>query len=154
MGKWSAGVAAEPFLIRKVLGRSSHWPRASSWAVLAVLVPFWPPSRIPGLPWLKSERGDHPIVLSLCLRLVCFLPRILGSCTSLMQAIQVLIVASKDLQREIVESGRVSRVWARGWGLSCHLWLPRCWFFLCPSWHSYRTHGHQVLWDEGGPCQL
>ncbi|KFO35487.1 Huntingtin-interacting protein 1, partial [Fukomys damarensis] len=31
---------------------------------------------------------------------------ILGSCTSLMQAIQVLIVASKDLQREIVESGR------------------------------------------------
>uniref|UniRef100_A0A452UCH7 Huntingtin interacting protein 1 n=1 Tax=Ursus maritimus TaxID=29073 RepID=A0A452UCH7_URSMA len=32
--------------------------------------------------------------------------QILGSCTSLMQAIQVLIVASKDLQREIVESGR------------------------------------------------
>lgn len=37
-----------------------------------------------------------------------FFCRILGSCTSLMQAIQVLIVASKDLQREIVESGRVS----------------------------------------------
>ncbi|XP_055964243.1 huntingtin-interacting protein 1 [Sorex fumeus] len=32
--------------------------------------------------------------------------RILGSCTNLMQAIRVLIVASKDLQREIVESGR------------------------------------------------
>ncbi|XP_074120210.1 huntingtin-interacting protein 1 isoform X2 [Sminthopsis crassicaudata] len=32
--------------------------------------------------------------------------RILGSCTSLMQAIQILIVASKDLQKEIVESGR------------------------------------------------
>lgn len=35
--------------------------------------------------------------------------RILGSCTGLMQAIQVLVLASKDLQREIVESGRVSR---------------------------------------------
>ncbi|XP_075761137.1 huntingtin-interacting protein 1 isoform X2 [Pelodiscus sinensis] len=32
--------------------------------------------------------------------------RILGSCTDLMQAIQVLVLASKDLQREIVESGR------------------------------------------------
>lgn len=32
--------------------------------------------------------------------------RILGSCTSLMQAIKVLVVASKDLQKEIVESGR------------------------------------------------
>ena len=35
--------------------------------------------------------------------------RILGSCTGLMQAIHVLVLASKDLQREIVESGRVSR---------------------------------------------
>ncbi|GAB1290280.1 Huntingtin-interacting protein 1 [Apodemus speciosus] len=32
--------------------------------------------------------------------------RILGSCTSLMQAIKVLVAASKDLQKEIVESGR------------------------------------------------
>ncbi|KFP24046.1 Huntingtin-interacting protein 1, partial [Colius striatus] len=32
--------------------------------------------------------------------------RILGSCTGLMQAIHVLVLASKDLQREIVESGR------------------------------------------------
>lgn len=39
--------------------------------------------------------------------------RILGSCTGLMQAIHVLVLASKDLQREIVESGRVS------WGLGC-----------------------------------
>lgn len=38
---------------------------------------------------------------------IIFFCRILGSCTSLMQAIQVLIVASKDLQKEIVESGRV-----------------------------------------------
>ncbi|KAM4699980.1 huntingtin-interacting protein 1 isoform 2-T2 [Discoglossus pictus] len=32
--------------------------------------------------------------------------RILGSCTDLMQGIQALILASKDLQQEIVESGR------------------------------------------------
>ncbi|XP_002933593.2 huntingtin-interacting protein 1 [Xenopus tropicalis] len=32
--------------------------------------------------------------------------RILGSCTDLMQGIQALILASKDLQKEIVESGR------------------------------------------------
>uniref|UniRef100_A0A672HV23 Huntingtin-interacting protein 1-related protein n=1 Tax=Salarias fasciatus TaxID=181472 RepID=A0A672HV23_SALFA len=32
--------------------------------------------------------------------------RILGSCTELMQAIKMLILSSKDLQREIVESGR------------------------------------------------
>ncbi|XP_077150491.1 huntingtin-interacting protein 1 [Ranitomeya variabilis] len=34
--------------------------------------------------------------------------QILGSCTDLMQAIQALILASKDLQKEIVESGRGS----------------------------------------------
>lgn len=34
--------------------------------------------------------------------------RILGSCTDLMQAIKELILSSKDLQRDIVESGRVS----------------------------------------------
>ena len=40
--------------------------------------------------------------------------RILGSCTSLMQAIQILVVASKELQREIVESGRVGVGEGRG----------------------------------------
>lgn len=34
--------------------------------------------------------------------------RILASCTELMQAIKELILSSKDLQRDIVESGRVS----------------------------------------------
>lgn len=34
--------------------------------------------------------------------------RILASCTELMQAIKVLVLASKDLQRDIVEGGRVS----------------------------------------------
>lgn len=51
--------------------------------------------------------------------------RILGSCTSLMQAIQVLIVASKDLQREIVESGRVSRAWGPGTGRRSLTVAPR-----------------------------
>ncbi|XP_043858491.1 huntingtin-interacting protein 1 isoform X1 [Dromiciops gliroides] len=47
----------------------------------------------------KSRAGDTGAKLEVN-------ERILGSCTSLMQAIQILIVASKDLQREIVESGR------------------------------------------------
>uniref|UniRef100_A0A8D0TRG8 I/LWEQ domain-containing protein n=1 Tax=Sus scrofa TaxID=9823 RepID=A0A8D0TRG8_PIG len=47
----------------------------------------------------KSRAGDTGVKLEVN-------ERILGSCTSLMQAIQVLIVASKELQREIVESGR------------------------------------------------
>ncbi|XP_058566831.1 huntingtin-interacting protein 1 [Neofelis nebulosa] len=47
----------------------------------------------------KSRAGDTGVKLEVN-------ERILGSCTSLMQAIQILIVASKDLQREIVESGR------------------------------------------------
>lgn len=34
--------------------------------------------------------------------------RILASCTELMQAIKELVLSSKDLQRDIVESGRVS----------------------------------------------
>lgn len=34
--------------------------------------------------------------------------RILASCTELMQAIKLLVLASKDLQRDIVEAGRVS----------------------------------------------
>ncbi|XP_054971034.1 huntingtin-interacting protein 1-like isoform X1 [Pan paniscus] len=47
----------------------------------------------------KSRAGDTGVKLEVN-------ERILGCCTSLMQAIQVLIVASKDLRREIVESGR------------------------------------------------
>ncbi|XP_045140611.1 huntingtin-interacting protein 1 [Echinops telfairi] len=47
----------------------------------------------------KSRAGDTGVKLEVN-------ERILGSCTGLMQAIQVLIAASKDLQREIVESGR------------------------------------------------
>uniref|UniRef100_F6YXY3 Huntingtin-interacting protein 1-related protein n=1 Tax=Monodelphis domestica TaxID=13616 RepID=F6YXY3_MONDO len=47
----------------------------------------------------KSRAGDTGVKLEVN-------ERILGSCTSLMQAIQVLILASKELQREIVESGR------------------------------------------------
>ncbi|KAF4015835.1 hypothetical protein G4228_007354 [Cervus hanglu yarkandensis] len=48
----------------------------------------------------KSRAGDTGVKLEVN-------ERILGSCTSLMQAIQILVVASKELQREIVESGRV-----------------------------------------------
>ncbi|XP_042298447.1 huntingtin-interacting protein 1 isoform X2 [Sceloporus undulatus] len=47
----------------------------------------------------KSRAGDTGVKLEVN-------ERILGSCTELMQAIQVLVLASKDLQREIVESGR------------------------------------------------
>ncbi|NWY44174.1 HIP1 protein, partial [Sylvia atricapilla] len=47
----------------------------------------------------KARAGDTGIKLEVN-------ERILGSCTGLMQAIHVLVLASKDLQREIVESGR------------------------------------------------
>ncbi|XP_007518015.1 huntingtin-interacting protein 1 isoform X2 [Erinaceus europaeus] len=47
----------------------------------------------------KSRAGDTGVKLEVN-------ERILGSCTGLMQAIQVLISASKELQKEIVESGR------------------------------------------------
>ncbi|XP_007639854.1 huntingtin-interacting protein 1 isoform X3 [Cricetulus griseus] len=47
----------------------------------------------------KSRAGDTGVKLEVN-------ERILGSCTSLMQAIKVLVVTSKDLQKEIVESGR------------------------------------------------
>ncbi|XP_063002588.1 huntingtin-interacting protein 1 [Elgaria multicarinata webbii] len=47
----------------------------------------------------KSRAGDTGVKLEVN-------ERILGSCTGLMQAIQVLVEASKHLQREIVESGR------------------------------------------------
>ncbi|XP_067393865.1 huntingtin-interacting protein 1 isoform X4 [Emydura macquarii macquarii] len=47
----------------------------------------------------KSRAGDTGVKLEVN-------ERILASCTDLMQAIQVLVLASKDLQREIVESGR------------------------------------------------
>ena len=49
------------------------------------------------------------------LRVICVvcclsgaLCRILASCTDLMAAIKVLVLSSKDLQSDIVESGRVS----------------------------------------------
>ncbi|XP_051847856.1 huntingtin-interacting protein 1 isoform X1 [Antechinus flavipes] len=47
----------------------------------------------------RSRAGDTGVKLEVN-------ERILGSCTSLMQAIKILILASKDLQKEIVESGR------------------------------------------------
>uniref|UniRef100_A0A672ULI7 Huntingtin interacting protein 1 n=1 Tax=Strigops habroptila TaxID=2489341 RepID=A0A672ULI7_STRHB len=47
----------------------------------------------------KARAGDTGVKLEVN-------ERILGSCTGLMQAIRVLVLASKDLQREIVESGR------------------------------------------------
>uniref|UniRef100_A0A493SV94 Huntingtin-interacting protein 1 n=1 Tax=Anas platyrhynchos platyrhynchos TaxID=8840 RepID=A0A493SV94_ANAPP len=47
----------------------------------------------------KARAGDTGVKLEVN-------ERILGSCTGLMQAIQLLVLASKDLQREIVESGR------------------------------------------------
>ncbi|XP_032071668.1 huntingtin-interacting protein 1 isoform X2 [Thamnophis elegans] len=47
----------------------------------------------------KSRAGDKGVKFEVN-------ERILGSCTDLMQAIQVLVLASKDLQQEIVESGR------------------------------------------------
>lgn len=68
----------------------------------------------PSLPVFRPEKENRFLHYSRFLfcvpnfLLIFFPPRILGSCTSLMQAIQVLIMASKDLQREIVESGRVS----------------------------------------------
>lgn len=57
---------------------------------------------------MKNRTVFFIVVVGFCVPDLFFFCRILGSCTSLMQAIQVLIVASKDLQREIVESGRVS----------------------------------------------
>ncbi|NWV08823.1 HIP1 protein, partial [Ptilonorhynchus violaceus] len=47
----------------------------------------------------KARAGDTGVKLEVN-------ERILGSCTGLMQAIHLLVLASKDLQREIVESGR------------------------------------------------
>ncbi|KFP88068.1 Huntingtin-interacting protein 1, partial [Acanthisitta chloris] len=47
----------------------------------------------------KARAGDTGVKLEVN-------ERILGSCTGLMQAIHILVLASKDLQREIVDSGR------------------------------------------------
>lgn len=47
----------------------------------------------------KSRAGDSGVKLEVN-------EKILGSCTELMQAIQMLVRSSKDLQRDIVESGR------------------------------------------------
>lgn len=54
--------------------------------------------------------GQHPL-LRLYFKSMHFYVlarRILASCTELMKAIKELILSSKDLQRDIVESGRVS----------------------------------------------
>lgn len=60
----------------------------------------------------QKKAFGNPTVRLLCLSSLATIGfvscRILGSCTDLMQAIQVLVLASKDLQQEIVESGRVS----------------------------------------------
>lgn len=67
--------------------------------------------------------------------------RILGSCTGLMQAIHVLVLASKDLQREIVESGRVS------WGQGCRRGAGRTRSSGClASWGSERAR-----WGRAAP---
>lgn len=80
-----------------------------------------------------------------------FSPRILGSCTSLMQAIQVLIVASKDLQREIVESGRVSVGEGRGTGRTDISYIfPAHW----EAKSTWNTHPHSVksVYIAFAPC--
>lgn len=54
--------------------------------------------------------NDFPDVFMVFLLVFWCLPpcRILASCTDLMQAIKELVLSSKHLQRDIVESGRVS----------------------------------------------
>lgn len=66
--------------------------------------------------------------------------RILGSCTSLMQAIKVLVVASKDLQKEIVESGRVGRAVVSAPSPSAR---ARIWFRCGLQWYS--TTGRSAI---------
>lgn len=71
--------------------------------------------------------------------------RILGSCTGLMQAIRVLVLASKDLQREIVESGRVSQGRGVGQqGLGQLGVTTRCWGHLRKA---------SALWCISTSCQ-
>lgn len=76
--------------------------------------------------------------------------RILGSCTGLMQAIQDLVLASKDLQREIVESGRVSV--AVPLKTSCWVHSTACSFlflFLKPTISAFSS-----IEREGNPITL
>ncbi|MEJ1272644.1 P450 (cytochrome) oxidoreductase [Cricetulus griseus] len=61
--------------------------------------PFSAMRRIPLFKYISGSSAERRAAQS---------RKILGSCTSLMQAIKVLVVTSKDLQKEIVESGRVS----------------------------------------------
>lgn len=80
----------------------------------------------------KWERGVQCVsVCVLCSVAPC---RILASCTELMQAIKELILSSKDLQRDIVESGRVSyaAVWMKSflWFLTTCLRISRIYLKL------------------------
>lgn len=67
-------------------------------------------------PWIVLHVCIHPDTLAMHAKqafdvLLSVAPcRILASCTDLMQAIKVLVLSSKDLQRDIVESGRVSEL--------------------------------------------
>lgn len=87
---------------------------------------FPAPHRYSRFSWFRNEKVSCPLS-SYCPQPFLF-PRILGSCTSLMQAIKVLVVASKDLQKEIVESGRVSSKQGSGVG---SFPFPMCWTLLC-----------------------
>lgn len=64
-------------------------------------------------------------VTVLCSGAAC---RILASCTELMQAIKELVLSSKDLQRDIVESGRVSPT-----PLHSHTTIGSCSCHIVPS---------------------
>uniref|UniRef100_A0A668A0P7 Huntingtin-interacting protein 1-related protein n=1 Tax=Myripristis murdjan TaxID=586833 RepID=A0A668A0P7_9TELE len=52
------------------------------------------------------RRIDYFVNFILTLYRICLCHRILNSCTDLMKAIRMLVLASTDLQKEIVESGR------------------------------------------------
>lgn len=76
--------------------------------------------------------------------------RILSSCTGLMQAIQALVLASKDLQREIVESGRVSVTLAWPGGLIC---LPHSSFRLyCNNGQLPHSNLDTSSWTSFAVC--
>uniref|UniRef100_A0A8C3PKG1 Huntingtin interacting protein 1 n=1 Tax=Calidris pygmaea TaxID=425635 RepID=A0A8C3PKG1_9CHAR len=80
----------------------------------------------------KARAGDTGVKLEVN-------ERILGSCTGLMQAIHVLVLASKDLQREIVEGGRVSQ------GQGCRQGAGRAWGSGCLTAGGHRALAGDVL---------
>uniref|UniRef100_H2M7H7 Huntingtin-interacting protein 1-related protein n=1 Tax=Oryzias latipes TaxID=8090 RepID=H2M7H7_ORYLA len=55
---------------------------------------------------IEEMTGPPSLGLTLCILLFGAPCRILASCTELMEAIKALVLSSKDLQRDIVESGR------------------------------------------------